>query len=100
MDSELRRYIRESNFDGVAIQHIQSKLPDDAELDRWLEQAAADYAGDEFVCLVIAALGAGREINARHLVKGAAALAAGEMLPEIAMKMTGDVPGNLLQAVR
>ena len=51
------------------------------------------------LCLVIAALGAVRQVDARHLGKGAAALAAGDMLPEIAMKMTGDVPGYLMQAV-
>jgi SEC-C motif len=100
MDPALRRYIHESVLDRAAIQHIQSQLPDDVELDRWLEQAAADYAGDEMLCLVIAALGAGRRIDARHLIKGAAALAAGDILCEIAMKMTGDVPGYLMQAVR
>src|SRR5947209_14663645 len=87
MDPALRRYIHESILDRAAIQHIQSKLPDDLELDRWLEQAAADYAGDEIVCLVIAALAAGRTIDARPLAKGAAALSAGDMLPDIAMKM-------------
>jgi len=100
LDLELRRYIHASILDRAAIRHIQSKLPDDAELDRWLEQTAADYAATEFLCLVLAALDAGRQIDARHLVKGAASLAAGGMLPELAMKMSGDVPGCLLQAVR
>jgi hypothetical protein len=100
MDPELRRYIHESNFDRAAFRHIQSRLPDDAELDRWLEQTAADYAGDEFLWLVLAALDSGRQIDAHHLVKGTAALGAAELVPEIAMKMTGDVPGYLLQAVR
>ncbi len=67
MNPELRRYIRESILDRAAIRHIQTMLPDDAELDRWLEQTAADYEGNEFVCLVIAALGAGRQVDARHL---------------------------------
>ncbi len=100
MDPELRRYIHETTLNRAAIRHIQTMLPDDTELDAWLEQTATDYAGDEFVCLVIAAFGAGREVHARHLAKGAAALAAGDMLPEIAMKLTGDVPGYLMQAVR
>src|SRR5579884_1416522 len=100
MDPELRRYINESVLDRAMIQHIQSKLPDDAELDCWFEQTAADYAANEFLCLALAALDAGRRIDARHLVKGAAALGAGKLLPEIAMKMSGDVPGYLLQAVR
>jgi hypothetical protein len=100
MDPTLRRYINESIFDRATIQHIQTTLPDDAELDRWLEETAADYAGNEFVCLALAALDAGRQIDARHLAKGAAALAAGRLLPEIATKMKGDVPGYLLQAVR
>ena len=100
MDPELRRYIRETTLNRAAIRHIQTMLPDDTELDAWLEQTATDYAGDEFLCLVIAALGAGREVQARHLAKGATALAAGDMLPEIAMKMTRDVAGFLMQAVR
>ncbi len=100
MNPELRRYIRETTLNRAAIRHIQTMLPDNTELDAWFEQTAADYAGDEFLCLVIAALDAGREVHARHLAKGAAALAAGDMLPEIAMKMTGDIPGYLMQAVR
>ena len=73
---------------------------DGAELDRWLEQAAADYANNEFIFLVIAAIAAGREIHARHLAKGAAILDSAGVLHEIAMKMTGDVPEYLMQASR
>jgi len=63
LDLELRRYIHRSILDRPAIRHIQSKLPDDAELDRWLEQTAADYAATEFLYLVLAALDAGRQID-------------------------------------
>jgi hypothetical protein len=51
MDPALRRYINESIFDRATVQHIQTTLPDDAELYQWLEETAADYAGNEFVCL-------------------------------------------------
>jgi hypothetical protein len=74
------RYIHETTLNRAAIRRIQTMLPDDTELDAWLEQTATDYAGDEFLCLVIAALGAGRDVQARHLAKGAAALAAGDMV--------------------
>ena len=99
MDPELRRYLQQSSLDQHAIRHVESMLPDGAELDRWLEQAAADYANNEFIFLVIAAIAAGREIHARHLAKGAAILDSAGVLHEIAMKMTGDVPEYLMQAL-
>jgi hypothetical protein len=41
-----------------------------------------------------------REIHARHLANGAAILDSAGLLPEIAMKMTGNVPEYLMQALR
>jgi hypothetical protein len=71
MDSELRRYIQQSSLDQSTIRNVQSMLPDDAELNRWLEQRAADYACDEFLRLIIEAMAVGRDVHARHLAKGA-----------------------------
>src|SRR2546428_10849749 len=100
MDLELRRYIQNATFDQASLRHVQSMLPDDAELDRWLEQMATDYAAHEFIFLTVAALADGRRIDARHLAKGAAILDAAELLPEIATKMTGNVPEYLMQAIQ
>src|SRR5205823_12352863 len=93
-------FIRQALFDKRTIRQLESMLPEDRELDRLVEQLAAEYAANEFVFLVIAALAAGRSIGARHLVRGASLLSAGEVLVETAMKMTGDVPEYLMQAAR
>jgi hypothetical protein len=100
MDPELRRYIQQSSFEQAAIRHVRTMLPDETELDRWLEQTAGDYACDEFIFLLVAAMAAGRAIHARHLGKGAAILASIDLLPEIAMKMTGNVPEYLMHALQ
>ena len=100
MSEELRHFIQQSTFDKRTIRQLEGMLPEASELDRLLEQLAAEYAANEFVFLVIAALAAGRTIDARHLVRGAPLLSAGEMLVETAMKMTGNVPEYLMQAIR
>jgi hypothetical protein len=100
MSEELRRFIQKSEFDKRTIRQLEGMLPEPGELDRLLEQLAAEYAANEFVILVIAALSAGRTIDAKHLARGASLLSAGDMLVETAMKMTGNLPEYLMQAIR
>jgi hypothetical protein len=100
MDPDVRQYLQTAPFERASVRHVQSILPDDAELDRWLEQLTAEYAAQEFVFLTIAALVDGRRVDARHLVRGAAMLDAGQILPEIGPKFTGDIAGSLLDAVQ
>ena len=100
MSDDLRQFIQQAAFDKRTIRQLADLLPEDGELERLLEQLAAEYAGNEFVFLMIAALHAGRRIDARHLIRGASLLSAGDMLVETAMKMSGEVPEYLMQAVR
>ena len=100
MDSELRQYMRQALLSQATVGYLQSRLPDDAELDRWLREATDERTPDEFIYLTLAALADGRPLDARHLVYGAAMIDAAGLLPDVAMRVTGDTTKYLMQAVQ
>ena len=73
---------------------------DDVELDAMIETAARENDLDGFLPLVIAALHAGRKVDAHHLAQGAALMYANIWIGLAAFHMTGDVAEPLMEAVR
>jgi SEC-C motif len=100
MKPELRAFTHQSLLDQRSLQHVIANLPtDDAELDREIEAALDGDQPNEFKFLSLAALAAERPVDARHLVKGIAMLDRTNCLPEVALRMRGDVGGYLVKGV-
>jgi hypothetical protein len=101
MDPAVRNLI-DQPFPHLKIyQEIGALLPaDDAELDRWFAELvdASDSLG--FMALGVAALGANRSVDGRHLVHGAFLLTDIALLICFAWHMKGDVVEYLLAATR
>ncbi len=82
------------------LERVQSLLPaDDAEFDRWLDDALRRQAYNEYVSAFAAAISIGRRVDPHHLVKGGMIFAGYGILPEIVMRMPeGEVPESLIQS--
>jgi len=90
MDAQLLQFIRQADFDRASVQYVAERLPaDDAELAREIERTAARLEEREFRYLSLAALVAGRRVDARHLVGSISMLAKTEWLAEVALRMQG-----------
>lgn len=59
ISDEFRHFIQQASFDKRTVRELGGMLPEPGELDRLLEQLSAEYAGNEFIFLVVAALAAG-----------------------------------------
>ena len=100
MNPELQQYIQhQASLDLTSIRYVRERLPDDSELDSWLEEAASAHSGHGFILLTAAAFMDGRTVDARHLVGGAQLLQA-PLLAHLGLKMTGDVTKYLMQALQ
>jgi hypothetical protein len=96
----LQHELETANYDRQSLDRIQPLLPaEDDELDALIERLLSEDAGAEFCVLVLAALAANRPVDARHLVRGTAALLRQGLLSMSAMRMCGDVGRYFLQAL-
>ena len=101
MDTELRALIDRSTFHQGAVREVAALLPTtNDDLDALLAETIA--VGDPlgFLLVTVAALDAGRRVDARCLVAGTALLNDPMRLGNLAWKMDGDVPGALMAAVK
>ena len=101
MNPELRRLIDRTNYHQGTVRAMAALLPaDDAELDALILETLHEGGVLEFHFVVMAALGAGRSVDARHLVPGILRIPDANTLGLMAWNMKGDVPEHLLAAMR
>src|SRR4030095_11892927 len=90
MSPELRDIIQRSRWHLGAVKAVAALLPaDDFELDRLIARAVADNEIPGFVYLVVAALGEGRPVDARHLRRGGPLIPDQYLFASIAGAMLG-----------
>ncbi len=100
MQPELRQLIERTLFHRAVIgQVIQFLPPDDAALDELLAEVVAANDLKAFMFVMTAAAGAERRMDARHLARGAMMFPEHRWLGKIVIRMQGDVPGHLLDAI-
>lgn len=101
MHPEVRELIDRSSYHQGAVLEVRALLPpDDAELDRWLEEVVRERDQVGFLFLLMAAQSAERKVDARHLVGGTVLMPDVRTLGCSAWQMEGDIADALLQAVR
>src|SRR5689334_2503853 len=100
MDSELRAFIQHADFQQSSVKYVAERLPDDDnELDRDIEQAIKHINVREFKYLTLAALVAGRAVDARHLATSISMLHTAGWLSDVALRMRGEVGRFLVQGL-
>lgn len=100
MSPEMRDIIQRSRWHLGAVKAVAALLPaDDSELDRLIEQAVADNEVPGFIYIVVAALGEGRPVDARHLRRGGPLIPDQYLLASLAGAMRGDVMDAILDAL-
>lgn len=99
MNAELRAHIDTSRWCAATVEACKALLPpDDGELDMLVEEIVADGDKMGFHFVVIAALSAGRVVQARHLEKGAVFFSQDIFLGNCAWHMQGEVAEYLVRA--
>jgi mRNA-degrading endonuclease RelE of RelBE toxin-antitoxin system len=101
MHHELLQSARELRFYRAGLSELAAQLPSgDEALDELIGAAVAQRQNDAFVRIVFAALGAGRRVDARHLVRGASLFDGPDQLSAAALHVSGDVAAALIAAVQ
>nr|WP_294225581.1 SEC-C metal-binding domain-containing protein [Prosthecobacter sp.] len=99
MNDDLRTLIDTSRWCQASVNAFKPLLPpDDGELDALVEEIVADGDGMGFHFVVIAAISAGRVVQARHLEKGAVFFSHDCFLGNCAWHMQGEVAAHLVRA--
>ena len=99
MTPEIREFIARSDYYRGAVQELAGLLPaEEAALDALIGETVAESDQTAFGFIVMAALCAGRPVQARHLARGTGLMPEKLTLGIIASHM-GDVQGPLLEAV-
>lgn len=101
MSPELRQLIHRSKLHHGTLQAVGALLPaEDAELDELIAETVREHFQFGFAYIVLAALDAGRTVQARHLAGGAMMLTDHFLIGIVALKMEGDVPTALMDALK
>jgi len=101
MNADIRAFIRNLSYCKDDMHALARMLPgDDGELDAMIADTVTRSDRDEFIFIVIAALSAGRAVQARHLERGLFLMPNISYLGLLATHMQGDVSKPLLTAVR
>lgn len=99
MNADLRAHVDSSRWCAASVEACKALLPpDDAGLDTLLEEIVADGDRMGFHIVLIAAISAGRGVDARHLAKGAVFFSHDVFMGSCAWHMRGEVAGHLLRA--
>jgi hypothetical protein len=100
MSPELRQYIEQAQFCRASVQRVAELLPpDDAELDGVIAETVRENNPKAFLHVVVAALGGGRRVEAKHLALGGTLLGHAGWLGNIMWKVQGEVPEQVLAAI-
>jgi len=100
MKPELHEFLQQASLDQQTIKRVAELLPpDDPELDRCIEEAIENGSIKQVEYLTLAALVSERPVDARHLAKGLSLFDSTKWLPEIALRMRGDVAKVLVESM-
>jgi hypothetical protein len=100
MNPELREFIEQARFCRASVQRVAELLPpEDAELDALIAEIARENNPKAFLHVMVAALGQGRRVEARHLARGATLLGHPLWLGSVMFKVQGDVPEQMMAAI-
>ncbi|MEN9576510.1 MAG: hypothetical protein RL514_4365 [Verrucomicrobiota bacterium] len=101
MSPELRLLINRSKLHHGTLREVLALLPaDDAELDELIAETVREHFQFGFAYIVLAALDAGRTVQARHLAGGAMMLTDHFLIGIVALKMQGEVAEPLMEALK
>ena len=101
MDAQLQQYFKDTPIFRSTVERVADMLPaDDAALDALIGEIVHDCDAKAFHFVVIAALGRGRPVDAKHLVRGTMLFVYADWIMTIASKFQGDVAGNLMKGVQ
>jgi hypothetical protein len=101
MRPELRQFIERTQFHLPVVRQMAELLPaDDAALDGLIAEVVAANDLKAFMYVTMAAAGAERRMDARHLARGAMLFPEYRWLGKAAVRMHGDVPEHLLAAIQ
>jgi hypothetical protein len=100
MQPELRQFIEQTQFQHAVVQQVVKLLPaDDMELDELLAEVVASNNLKWFMYVFVAAAGAGRRVEARHLAGGAMMFPEYRWMGKVVVRMHGDILEPLLTAL-
>jgi hypothetical protein len=100
MNTELREFIEQSQFCRAAVQRVAELLPpDDTELDGVIAETVRENNPKALLHVLVAALGGGRRVEAKHLALGGTMLGHPTWLGNIMWKVQGDMPEQVLAAI-
>ena len=100
MNPEIRDFVDRSDYCQGALSELAKLLPaDDTALDALIGETVAESGQTEFVFVTMAALCAGRPVQARHLARGTILMPDKHTFGTIALHMDGDIAEPLLEAV-
>lgn len=101
MRPELHQLIIRSKLHHGTLRDVLALLPmEDGELDELIAETVKEHNQFGFAYVVLAALEAGRSVQARHLARGAMMLTDHFLLGIVAMKMEGEVPEPMIDALQ
>lgn len=100
MDPKLRDIVHHQKLHRAAVLQIQDLLPaEDAALDAMIGEVVAQHDHPAMNFIVIAALAAGRPVDARHLARGTRLLGHPTWVGCLSWKMQGEVAEHLVEAL-
>jgi len=100
MNPELRQFIEQAQFCRASVRRVAELLPpDEAGLDGVIAETVRENNPKAFLHVVVAALGGGRRVDAKHLAAGGTLLGHPAWLGSIMRKVQGDVPEQVLAAI-
>jgi hypothetical protein len=100
MNLELRQFIDQCLFCLASVQRVAELLPaDDTELDALIGETVQENNPKSFLLVVVASLSRERPLSARHLAHGAMLLGHELWIGSVMLKVQGDVPEPVLDAI-
>jgi SEC-C motif len=100
MNTELREFIEQAQFCRASVQRVAELLPpDEMELDGVIAETVHENNPKALLHVLVAALGGGRRVEAKHLTTGATLLGHAMWLGSILMKVQGEMPEPVLAAM-
>ena len=100
MNQEIRDFIERSDYYRGSVRELAGMLPpEDEALDRLIGETVAASDQNAFAFIVMAALHAGRPVQARHLARGIILMPEKITLGTFACHVQGDITGPLTDAL-
>jgi len=100
MSPELRQFIEQAQFCRASVQRVAELLPpEEAELDGVIAETVRENNAKALLHVLVAALGGGRRVEAKHLALGGPLLGHPLWLGSVMWKVQGEVPEQVMAAI-